>query len=82
MKTAMQELIDLIPDAKQIKDFIHENDADEKMLDQWLHERIYLNKDWIEKEKQQIIDAYEARKRCIMKYPNGEQYYNSQFKQD
>ena len=39
--TPMQELIELIPDAYQIKQFISENDADEKMLDEWLFDRIF-----------------------------------------
>lgn len=55
-QTAVQQLLSLFPDAAEIKAFISENDADEKMLDQWLWERIYKGKDWEAIEKQQIVE--------------------------
>ena len=55
--TAVQQLLSLIPDAAEIKAYISEHDADEKMLDQWLWERIYKSKDWLAIEKQQIVEA-------------------------
>lgn len=58
MTTPMQELIDLIPSASEIKQFIFDNEADEKMLDEWLWEKIYKNKNWIEKEKALIIKSH------------------------
>ena len=58
MKTAVQQLLELIPDAYEIKDYIFENDADTKMLDRWLWERMFKGKDWVDLEKQQIIDAH------------------------
>jgi nitrous oxide reductase accessory protein NosL len=58
MKTAMTELISLIPDAREIKEFISEVQPDEKMLDEWLWEKMFKGKNWLEKEKEQIIDAH------------------------
>lgn len=58
MKTVVQQLLEIIPDASEIKQFISENDADTKMLDEWLGKRIYDYKDWVKLEKEQIIDAY------------------------
>ena len=57
-ETPIKQIINLIPDASQIKEFISNNDADEKMLDEWLWERIFKGNDWLEKEKQAIIDAW------------------------
>lgn len=84
-KTAVQQLLSLIPDAAQIKAFISENDADEKMLDEWLWERIYKYKDWEALEKQQIVDANIAGMEFIPVDPNrytedAEQYYNETYK--
>ena len=58
MKTAVKELLELIPEASDIMEFISENQADEKMLDMWLWERMFNRKDWVELEKKQIVDAY------------------------
>jgi len=57
-RTALQQLIDCIPIAEEIKEYISEYQPDTKMLDEWLWEKIYKNKNWIELEKQQIIDAF------------------------
>lgn len=88
MKTAMQELLESIPNAYEIKMFISENDADEKMLDEFLFERIYKNKNWLEKEKEQIENAfYEAKaesgfrgKESINAKKSAEEYYEETFK--
>jgi len=55
-QTAVQELISLIPDAKEIKEYISEVQPDEKMLDEWLWERMFKGRNWIEKEKEQMFD--------------------------
>lgn len=87
MKTAMQELLSIIPDASEIKGFISENDADEKMLDEWLWERLYKDKDWIKKEKQQIIDAFLNGDDAVFHFCKSEDwasandYYNETYKQ-
>jgi hypothetical protein len=66
MKTAMQELIELIEKGETRLDLI-EN-----------HKQI-----WLEKEKEQIIDAT-----CLSKYNNiddkqkGEEYYNQTYNQN
>jgi len=81
MKTAMQEFQNRIPDASQIKQYIFENDPDEKMLDEWLFEIIFKGVDWIEKEKKQIIDA-KLDKDYSNRIEGAEQYYNETFKND
>jgi len=58
MKTALQELISVIPDAREIMEFISEVQPDEKMLDEWLWDRLYKGRNWLEKEKEQIINAH------------------------
>jgi hypothetical protein len=57
-QTAVGLLLTKIPNAAEIKEFISNNDADEKMLDEWLFERIYQGVDYKQMEKQQIMDAY------------------------
>jgi len=88
MKTVVQQLLELIPDAYEIKDYIFENDADTKMLDRWLWEKMFKGKDWVELEKQQIIDAYGKGsitatslmdKKARGEYLNAEQYYNQTY---
>lgn len=78
--TALQQLINCIPTAEEIKEYISEYQPDTKMLDEWLWERIYKDKNWIELEKQQIIDAYigynSIREQNL---PFAEQYYNETF---
>lgn len=61
MKTVVQQLLANIPDATQIKQFISENDADEKMLDKWIAKKIHDAGDWINLEKeaeQYYIDEF------------------------
>lgn len=85
--TALQELLNCIPTAEEIKEYISEYQPDTKMLDEWLWERIYKNKNWIEKEKQQIIEAYDLGSLENLQYPdsnvinNGEEYYNKTYNQ-
>lgn len=57
-QTAVKLLLSKIPDASEIKSFISENDADEKMLDEWLWEKIYKGVDYIAMEREQIESAY------------------------
>jgi hypothetical protein len=52
-QTAVDLLLTKIPNAAEIKEFISNNDADEKMLDEWLFERIYKGVDYKQMEKQQ-----------------------------
>ena len=56
--TPMQELLNLIPSGQEIKQAISDNDMDEKMLDEWLWERIYKDKDWVGLDRLQIVDAF------------------------
>jgi len=56
--TAVEQLIELIPSGAEIKTAIFEGNMDEKMLDEWLWERIFRGKDFLSLQKQQIIDAY------------------------
>lgn len=87
MKTVVQQLLANIPDAAQIKQFISENDADEKMLDEWIAKKIHDAGDWINLEKEQIINAYIE---CWMKdggngfhkEKEAEQYYIDEFSKD
>ena len=55
MKTPMQELLALIPDAREIKEYISEVQPDEKMLDEWLWERMFKGRNWIIKEEEMAI---------------------------
>jgi len=82
-QTPIEELLKLIPDASDIKMFISENDADEKMLDEWLWERIFKGNDWVEKEKQVIVDAFIQGNREVF-YDGTEEvmanaYYNNKY---
>lgn len=83
MKTVVRELLDTIPCAEEIKQFIFENNPDEKMLDEWLFERIYKSKDWINLEKEQIENAYDDAKGCVCLQCDdmkcGGDYYNNTF---
>lgn len=79
-QTAVRQLLSLIPDAAEIKAFISENDADEKMLDEWLWERIYKGKDWEALEKQQIVEAFDSGDRNQYTNVFGEQYFESTYK--
>jgi len=81
MKTAVQQLLELIPDAYEIKDYIFENDADTKMLDRWLWERMFKGKDWVDLEKQQIIDAANQDEfETLGGVTKGEYYYFKNYK--
>ena len=78
MKTLLSQFIDIIPNASEIKQYIFENDPDEKMLDEWLWERMY-KKDWLNLEKQQIINAYETGDKYKLE-TSGEHYFNETYK--
>jgi len=51
-KTPIQQLLDLIPDADEIITYMFEYQPDTKMLDNWLYERIYKGRDWVNIEKE------------------------------
>jgi len=55
-QTAVEQLIDCIPSATEIMDYIHDYQPDEKMLDNWLWERIYKDREWVKMEKEQMIE--------------------------
>jgi len=55
-KLVIQELLETIPEASEIKQAIFENDMDEKMLDEWLFTRIFKSNNFVERQKQQMID--------------------------
>ena len=57
-QTAVFQLLSAIPTGAEIKQFIFDNDADEKMLDEWLWANIYKAKDWKQMEREQIEEAY------------------------
>lgn len=50
--TPIQQLLSIIPDADEIITYISEHQPDTKMLDEWLYERIYKNRDWVNIEKE------------------------------
>jgi len=56
--TAVDLLLTKIPNAAEIKEFISNNDADEKMLDEWLFERIYKGVDYKQMEREQHADTW------------------------
>ena len=56
-KTAIEELLSLIPSGQDIMAYIADNQPDEKMLDEWLWERIWKDRDWIGKNREQIEEA-------------------------
>lgn len=78
MKTAVQELIDVISSHIAINESIGKIDVNTY--------RDVINAinalQLLEKEKKQIIDAHESGKRCIAPYPTAEQYYSQTFNQD
>lgn len=57
-KTAIEELLSLIPSGQEIMAYISDNQPDEKMLDEWLWERIWKDRDWVGKNREQIEEAY------------------------
>lgn len=59
-KTAIEELLSLIPSGQDIMAYIADNQPDEKMLDEWLWERIWKDRDWIGKNREQIEEAFMA----------------------
>lgn len=79
MKTVVNKLLANIPDAAQIKQFIFENDADEKMLDEWLFERIYQGKDWEKLEREEIEKAFEVGNSMGTR-ANGHDYFEEVYK--
>jgi len=83
MKTVIQQLLELIPDAAQIKQYMSENEPDEKMLDEWLWERIFKGRDWKAKEREQIVEAYNedlyGGLQGRQKYNDGNDYFNRKY---
>jgi hypothetical protein len=74
MKTAMQELIEDINIEKKMG-YITENSAN-KILD-------YINNLYLEKEKEQIIDAYYGNIDGVFGYrEEGQEYYNQTYNQN
>lgn len=55
-KFVIEELLENIPEASEIKQAIFEKDMDEKMLDEWLFNRIFKSNNFLERQKQQMID--------------------------
>jgi hypothetical protein len=74
MEKQIEELLSLIPTGQDIKSFISENDADEKMIDEWLWERIYKDRDWV-KALSKAEDKWEelASSRYIPMVENNEE---------
>ena len=81
-QTAVRQLLNAIPEASEIKDFISENNADEKMLDEWLWERIYKGRDYLQMEREQIEEAYLHSLFDVSNYLNRQapEYYTQTFK--
>ena len=75
----MQELISLIPDAREIKEYISETQPDEKMLDEWLWEKMFKDRNWIQKEKEQIMNDF--KNGCKSQPFLCEEYYNQTYNQ-
>lgn len=85
-QTSVGLLLSKIPDAAEIKAFISENDADEKMLDEWLWERIYKGVDYKQMHREEIEKANIAGMEFIPVDPNRYQsdasdYYNQTYGQ-
>jgi len=90
-KTAAEKLIELIPSGAEIKTAIFEGDMDEKMLDEWLWERIFKGNDFLALEKEQMKDFYDEGKENEYQYhinckpinyhdiQTAEQYYNTKY---
>lgn len=74
-QTAVSELLSAIPSGAEIKQFIFDNDADEKMLDEWLWEKIYKSKDWKQMEREQIEEAFDKG----IPFENGSEYYTQTY---
>jgi len=82
-KTALTQLIERIPSAQEIKTAIFEGDMDEKMLDEWLWEKIFKGIDYLAIEKRQIIDTanHFGGKMSYVDAPSpAELYYSQTFK--
>jgi hypothetical protein len=77
MKTAMQELMDLLETQRRL--FI---EAERHTLADGIGRTILLSKQFLEKEKEQIIDAYYGKINGVFGYrEEGEQYYNQTYNQ-
>jgi hypothetical protein len=94
MKTAMQKLLDItyksISNAKELKlNGLNDQREIEIMLNVYNVYRVIIERDMLEKEKEQIINAYEDGKENeresitnIYKYIIGEYYYNQTYNQN
>lgn len=78
-KTAIEELLSLIPSGQDIMAYIVDNDPDEKMLDEWLWERIWKDRDWIGKNREQIEEANDSGWQTGTKYKDGADYYQQKY---
>lgn len=83
--TAVDLLLTKIPNASEIKEFISNNGADEKMLDEWLFERIYKGVDYKEMEEQQreklAFEYFKAGQESMEEGGKSfDQYYNETYK--
>ena len=81
MKTPMQELLALIPDAREIKEYISEVQPDEKMLDEWLWERMFKGRNWIIKEEEMAIGLITGFIYC-KKTMTPREYFNQRYNQN
>lgn len=79
-QTAVRKLLNCIPNATEIMDYISENQADEKMLDNWLWEIIYKDREWIKMEKEQIEKAFDKGYSYYHHTGGGESYYNQTYR--
>jgi hypothetical protein len=82
MKTVLQEIIESLTKDAEFLD--GPNDAKEdKIVGSYLKTIVDdLKENWLQKEKQQIIDAANSALTIVSKdCPYGEQYYNSSFKE-
>jgi flagellar biosynthesis/type III secretory pathway protein FliH len=79
-QTVVFELLSAIPTGAEIKQFIFENDADEKMLDEWLWAKVYKAKDWKQMEREQIEEAYNEGADNEYLNRRGDKYYTQTFK--
>ena len=82
-QTAVEQLIDCIPSATEIMDYIHDYQPDEKMLDNWLWERIYKDREWVKMEKERMIEFADRYgfDVCHFDYDRAEEYYERAYKQ-
>jgi hypothetical protein len=84
-QTVVNQLLPLIPDGDEIMDYICANNADARMLDDWLYQRMFKDRDWEQMEKEQMEHAHKVGG-AMANIPSEfrldfERYYNETYNQ-